>query len=440
MLVGTALSYVLFRMMGVASAEMCSPPDEGHCDADTEFHLSSSDDDMAALQARSSLRSRQALESQSSECFKGISPEFLAIVDGNQCPKVLANKTYDFAHEGPVYLKNQNSVIFSSNRLGDTSGPSQYIEISQVDLDTGVVMTLPEAVWLKGIIMANGAYPDPQDPDAVLWLAQGNMSRPSGVFRLNTIDFTVETVIDTSSVEEFDGASWSTDPMAQFNSPNDIVVDARSGALLFTDPIYGFVQKFRPDPQLGNTVWIYRAGDDLPNISSAAATVADGFSRPNGIAFDNDYSHVYVTDTGYFPGADSVTTITLNNYVGTMDTDDPAKLLSSYDPLMPRSIYRFDVDRDESGKILTLSNRELFASSHSGIPDGIKIDCEGRVYTGVAGGVDVYTLDGQLLGKISVDYGVANFVLVPRGEQTELVMLAETVIYSVMLNTKTCKH
>lgn len=362
MLVGTAFGYVLFRMMGAASAKTCSPRHEGDCDADGEFYLSSSDDDMAALQARSSIRSRQALESQSSDCFKGISPDFLAIVDGSQCPKVLASKTYDFAHEGPVYLKNQNSVIFSSNRLGNTSGPSQFIEISQVDLATGVVTTLPEEVWLRGIIMANGAYPDPQDPDAVLWVAQGNMSKPSGVFRLNTVDFTVETVIDASPVEEFDGASWNTDPMAQFNSPNEIVVDARSGALLFTDPIYGFVQKFRPAPQLGNTVWIYRAGDGLPNISSAAAMVAEDFSRPNGIAFDNDYSHVYVTDTGFFPGADSVTRITLRNY---LETKDPADLLSSYNPLMPRSIFRFDVTRDENGEILRLSNRELFASSHS---------------------------------------------------------------------------
>jgi len=444
MLVGTALSYVLFHMMGVATAERCSPRHEGECDADSEFYVSSSDDDMAALSVRSSVHSRRAPESKPPGCFTSLSPDFPALVNGSECPRILANKSYQFAHEGPVYLKNQNSVFFSSNRLGDNENmellpdSAQFIMISKVDLATGVVTVLPEEVWNQSIIMANGAFPDPQNPDAVLWLAQGDMSRPSGVFRLNTVNFTVETVIDASPVSEFDGTSFTMDPTAQFNSPNDIVVDARSGAILFTDPIYGFFQDFRPEPHLGNGVWIKRAGDDLPNISfeAVAAEVAEDFSRPNGIAFDNNYSRVYITDTGFFPGAKTITSIGVQGFV---ETEDHGDLFKATDPLRPRSIYMFDVIRDENEEIVKLSNREFFASSLQGIPDGIKVDCEGRVYTGVAGGVDVYSSDGVLLGKILAESGISNFVLVPRGKQTELVMMAETEILTVMLNTATCK-
>lgn len=444
MLAGTALSCVLFHMVGVATAERCSPRHEGECDADSEFYLSSSDDDMAALSVRSSVHSRRAPESKPPGCFTSLSPDFPALVKGSECPRTLANKSFQFAHEGPVYLESQNSVIFSSNRLGDNENmellpdSAQFVMISKVDLATGVVTVLPEEVWNQSIIMANGAFPDPQNPDAVLWCAQGDMSRPSGVIRLNTVNFTVETVIDASPVSEYDGTSFTMDPTAQFNSPNDIVVDARSGAILFTDPIYGFFQDFRPEPQLGNEVWIKRAGDDLPNISfeAVAAKVAEDFSRPNGIAFDNNYSRVYITDTGFFPGAKTLTTIGVQAF---KDTEDHGDLFKASDPLLPRSIYTFDVIRDENEEIVKLSNREFFASSLQGIPDGIKVDCEGRVYTGVAGGVDVYSRDGILLGKILADSGVSNFVLVPRGKQTELVMLAETEIQTVMLNTATCK-
>ena len=54
-----------------------------------------------------------------------------------------------------------------------------------------------------------------------------------------------------------DVASGSATPLVNnwagvpFNSPNDVAVHGPSGAILFTDPPYGFAQGFRPAPQVG---------------------------------------------------------------------------------------------------------------------------------------------------------------------------------------------
>lgn len=80
-----------------------------------------------------------------------------------------------------------------------------------------------------------------------------------------------------------------------FNSPNDIIITDKN-ILFFTDPAYGYEQKFRPAPELGN--WTWSVNLDGNNLRM----VADGFSKPNGIALDSNRNRVLVTDTGYFSG------------------------------------------------------------------------------------------------------------------------------------------
>lgn len=62
----------------------------------------------------------------------------------------------------------------------------------------------------------------------------------------------------------------------QFNSLNDVAVNPRNGDVYFTDTLYGYLQDFRPSPELPNQVYRY-------NPSTGAVTVvADGFVLPNG--------------------------------------------------------------------------------------------------------------------------------------------------------------
>lgn len=65
-----------------------------------------------------------------------------------------------------------------------------------------------------------------------------------------------------------------------------------------------------------------------------------------------------------------------------------------------------------------------------GIPDGIKCDLEGNVYSGCGDGVHVWSAGGVLLGKIFVDGGAANFCF---GRNGELFILNETRLWRAQL-------
>merc|ERR1719220_2765262 len=122
----------------------------------------------------------------------------------------------------------------------------------------------------------------------------------AGVFSLNVKTGETAPVITTSS---FMGMP--------FNSPNDVVKDPLTGALLFTDPIYGWEQGFRSTPQLGNWLWMYPTANKTRQERPAdLRMVADGFMRPNGVCFASEKGDViYVSDTGYFYGNENLSPV-----------------------------------------------------------------------------------------------------------------------------------
>jgi gluconolactonase len=75
--------------------------------------------------------------------------------------------------------------------------------------------------------------------------------------------------------------------------------------------------------------------------------------------------------------------------------------------------------------------------SDAGIPDGIKLDVHGRIYTGCADGVHVLSPCGCLLGKIRVhgcEGGVANLCFGEGRHGSTLFLLAEGAIIGVTLH------
>ncbi|KAK4946064.1 hypothetical protein LTR10_014866 [Elasticomyces elasticus] len=181
----------------------------------------------------------------------------------------------------------------------------------------------------------------------------------------------------------------------QFNSLNDVSVNPNNGDVYFTDTLYGYLQDFRPSPELPNQVYRY-------NPSTGAVTVvADGFDLPNGITFSPNGSYAYVTDTGANIG------------------------FAGYNMTAPASIYRFTVEQDG-----TFSNRKLFTYASPGIPDGIHCDTNGNVYSGVGDGVHVWNPSGTLLGKIFLGTTSANFNFAGKGR---MVICAETQLYYATL-------
>jgi gluconolactonase len=68
--------------------------------------------------------------------------------------------------------------------------------------------------------------------------------------------------------------------------------------------------------------------------------------------------------------------------------------------------------------------------AENGIPDGIKCDTNGNVYSGCGDGVNVWSPGGVLLGKVLVNGGVANFCF---GREGEMFLLNETRLWRARL-------
>ncbi|EXJ67013.1 gluconolactonase [Cladophialophora psammophila CBS 110553] len=181
----------------------------------------------------------------------------------------------------------------------------------------------------------------------------------------------------------------------QWNSLNDVAVNPMNGDVYFTDTLYGYLQDFRPSPELPNQVYRFTPS------TGAVSVVADGFDLPNGITFSPNGSYAYVTDTG-----------AQYSFFG-------------YNMTAPASIYQFTVLSDG-----TFANRKLFTYSSVGIPDGIHCDTNGNVYSGVGDGVHVWNPSGKLLGKIFLGTTSANFNFAGKGR---MVICAETELYYATL-------
>lgn len=78
----------------------------------------------------------------------------------------------------------------------------------------------------------------------------------------------------------------------------------------------------------------------------------------------------------------------------------------------------------------SLTNKRLFAMADTGIPDGIKCDTGGNVYSGCGDGINVWSPGGVLLGKILVAGGAANFCF---GRNGHLLILNETRLWRAQL-------
>lgn len=343
---------------------------------------------------------------------------------------------YKFAHEAPVYIPKLGKVMFSSNRLGE--GEDQTIEILTVDVETGAVEKLPEKVWKEDLVMANGAVlnmmahkkdkaleRDAKKITEVLVASQGNMQKKSGIYKLDLEDNSVTEVLTVSGWEG-----------KEFNSLNDLAVDPKTGGIVFTDPAYGFAQGFRPKPSFGGVVWGFLPHNwkdegehgELHNVRM----LEDHFRRPNGIAFADNGNTMLVSDSGMFPGAEFVSEYDL---VGGTVPDS----VGAIDWAGPRHTYAYKVVRGPGQEIVGLTDRRTAFIAQAGVPDGVKLDCEGRIYTGVGNGVAIYDKYGTHLGTLKAPDGCANLVLVPgRGRQSEIVALCERQIWKYTIKAATC--
>jgi len=258
------------------------------------------------------------------------------------------------AHEGPVYVRPWDAVLFTTVPA-TTNLPSfgdRSVAIGRLDVASRKVSTFAATTN-----MANGMTLDREG--RLLICEQGTRSLPARIARMNLETKAIETVVE----------SWFDLP---FNSPNDVVVKS-DGTIWFTDPSYGSLQGFRNPPLAGDFVYRYDPADQ------STVVVVDSFNKPNGLAFSPDESILYVNDSAAIQGS------------------------NAYHVDLPHHIRAFDVHAGRQ-----LRGERLFAVVTPGIPDGLKIDSAGRLYSSSLTGVQVFNVDGKLLGEI-LAYGVANF-------------------------------
>ncbi|MBY2908701.1 MULTISPECIES: SMP-30/gluconolactonase/LRE family protein [Rhizobium] len=180
---------------------------------------------------------------------------------------------------------------------------------------------------------------------------------------------------------------------ARLNSPNDVVVKS-DGSIWFTDPTYGIMsdyEGYRAEPEQA-TRNVYRLD---PTTGALSAVVTD-FIQPNGLAFSPDETILYVADSA-----------------------------ASHDESLPRHIRAFDVIDG-----IRLANGRVFCLIDNGIPDGIRTDVNGNLWSSAADGVHCFDPAGTLIGKIRVPQTVANLTF--GGPQRNRLFIAATrSVYSV---------
>ncbi|MFS0729009.1 SMP-30/gluconolactonase/LRE family protein [Curtobacterium sp. 1P10AnD] len=184
----------------------------------------------------------------------------------------------------------------------------------------------------------------------------------------------------------------------RLNSPNDVVV-ASDGAVWFTDPAYGITQPREGHPgvrEYGDH-WVFRCGPDGDDLRPVV-TDAD---EPNGLAFSPDERVLYVaSSSGELP------------------------LIRAY-----------DVAVDDVG--VRVKNGREFArlGADEGIPDGIRVDEHGNVWSSSHRGVVVFDPAGRRLGEVPVPEVVSNLCF-GGDDGTELFLTATSSIYRLRTGTK----
>jgi gluconolactonase len=183
----------------------------------------------------------------------------------------------------------------------------------------------------------------------------------------------------------------------RLNAPNDVAVKS-DGTIWFTDPLYGISSDYEGGRQKSEQPpALYR----LDPVSGDLRIAVADFDGPNGLAFSPNESRLYVAETG------------------DQTTDNPKQYIRVFDV----------------GAQGMLSGGEIFAKIEPGYCDGLTVDEDGNVWSSAADGVQCFSPDGDLLGKIFVPYRVSNLKF-GGPSRNRLFIGGSQTLYSIFLNRR----
>jgi gluconolactonase len=180
----------------------------------------------------------------------------------------------------------------------------------------------------------------------------------------------------------------------RFNSPND-VVRRRDGAVFFTDPPYGLKGiEESPSRELPFS-GVYRIDAD-----GSVHLLDDSLHFPNGVALSPDGKTLYVSNS---------------------DPSNPVWIA-----------YALDARGDAVGRRVFADASDLVAAGAAGLPDGLTVAADGRLFAAGPGGVIVFDPDGRRLGRIETGDVVSNCEFGDDGRT--LYMTSHTFVARVRVN------
>ena len=156
----------------------------------------------------------------------------------------------------------------------------------------------------------------------------------------------------------------------ELNSPNDVCVKS-DGSIYFSDPWYGRMPVYGVErPRQLGFQGVYR----IPPGGGAPELLVDRylFEQPNGLCFCPSEDRLFVNDT------------------------------------VQHLVRVFDIRADGRlgpGRVFASG---IVSANEPGLPDGMKCDAQGNVWVTGPGGVWVYTVRGELIGKLRVPELVGN--------------------------------
>jgi gluconolactonase len=212
------------------------------------------------------------------------------------------------------------------------------------------------------------------------------------IFRLESLDPKAQQTVLADSYQG-----------KKLNSPNDVVYKS-DGSAYFTDPPYGLRTQQDNDPEkqlkMNGVYRIPHALAQKPGSEPARGELqllVTDLTRPNGIAFSPDEKYLYVNNS------------------------QPKKLWMRY-TVKPDGTVR-------DAKLLY----DATADNRPGVPDGMKVDMEGNIYSAGPGGIWIISPEGKPIGTILVPGRTSNVAWAGPDRKTLYVTGSEG-IFRVHLN------
>ena len=179
----------------------------------------------------------------------------------------------------------------------------------------------------------------------------------------------------------------------RLNSPNDVVVKS-DGTIWFTDPPYGILSDREgyqaPQEQAG--CFVFRLDPELGELTVAS----DAMDHPNGLAFSPAEDRLYVSDTSAEPKPGG------NHHIVVFDVID----------------YR------------ELSDPRVLVEMAPGLPDGLRVDEHGDIWTSAGDGIHLIDPEGRDLARIAVPETTSNCVFGGR-DGRRLFITASSSLYVI---------